>query len=642
MAAGDLALPVGHVPAIPAPAGPAALQFCAGRRFRQPIDMVAPEHFSAGLELWLNAASPDSNLYAMFDGALTFRPAPAAGGAALVVAVSSPSQDRFKDIRGVLEPPPFQVTYDNVDQPGVRNALIDLILNAHAASAGLAAAQWHPCLRQQWNGALLQGQVTGVVAADVADAVVAPVAGAAAFALDVASGDPIGLAADPQAADPRPDPAACAFAATAKRVTVRIEEYAGNLLNPVYYLWRLMKDAVQAPVAQRRVRIVSHVSLRADNLTFDHPLLDRLGINLDTEVRPRLADTYLLPGAPAPDDVLLFPTGRLSDWGGVEFGANQSQIEWRITDDEFLRFETRPRPGVVPAALGPVSVDPYPAGAAMDPYRDMVQDVWNDWAADINDICMDVQFPAELIVVTVAHETQNHPRLMALERLKIPLLGNPAHGNPAKNHELRLQNAGIPQAVINQYKALTPRYGLHVPGNVPGAGDGNAVDAARSPLTWAQLYQIMDVVPECMSPGLSQTLISSARSNLTWLARGHPDVYANLGIPPPPAIPHLLFNWLLNGRNAILAAAAYHKNKYVNAESAMNPPLMAAMFNAGSLRYSLQRPDRDLGPGNHNNPWRLLFNDLQYPRNAARYYNAIQDLFRGGANGAVRFWRNLP
>jgi hypothetical protein len=106
-----------------------------------------------------------------------------------------------------------------------------------------------------------------------------------------------------------------------------------------------------------------------------------------------------------------------------------------------------------------------------------------------------------------------------------------------------------------------------------------------------------------------------------------------------PAAPHQLFAWLLEGRHAILAGAAYHKKKYVSGGSAMNLPRMAAIYNAGALAYAAQGEYRQLHAGPQNNPWRLDFNDLRYPIDSARYYNAIQDLFHGGGNGRARLWK---
>lgn len=636
MSAGDLALPVGHVAA-----PPVNLQVCLGRPFRQPVDLSDSNNYSPGLELWLHRDNSHCYLFAMFEGTLGFIPGSAAGVPHILeLEIWHTTQTRYNQIPGLLEPVPYRVIYENVDEALVRTALRDLIQNAHAATVDIPNPNdWHPCMRQILTGNhRLKEQIDPEpeVIDNVVNAIMAPAAGVDPIRLRVVAGDHIGAAADPLPTNPRPDASDCPFVAMACRVTILIEEYAKNKLNPTYYLWRLLKNAYHPDVDQRKVQVVTHAPRRADNITFEHPLLDTIGMNLNNTVLPRVETNALMPGQDTPTDVILFPTGKLSEWNGVEFAEGQSLIEWRITNDANLQFETRLRAGVALAELEGVSVDASPGNQ----HGNLVQQVWNNWGAVLNDICTELQFPSELVAVTIAHETHNDERALAIESL-------------TENMPQQLQAAEIPQAIIDAYIALTPRYNLTVPNPWQGNEHIPLPNGNPSNLTWNQLLDVVDVLPSRMSPGLTQTVVASAKRYIQWLGRWYPNVPATFAVtdpaamPLPPGVPAGLrrpyFFWLLVGRHAILAGTAYHKYKYAYSESAMDLPKMAAMFNAGSLRYSVLKPDRDLVPSDQlrPNPWRMRYNNLAYPRDASRYYNAIQNLFGAGVNSEARFWRTL-
>src|SRR5881296_482372 len=118
MSFGDLALPVGHVPVI-APAAP-ALRVEVGRRFRQPLALPDSASFSPGLEIWVHTDDPDRRIFAMFDGLLRFvRAAAADRPHSLQLNLWDLA---LKDMRGLLEPAPRRVIYENVDEAIVKSA----------------------------------------------------------------------------------------------------------------------------------------------------------------------------------------------------------------------------------------------------------------------------------------------------------------------------------------------------------------------------------------------------------------------------------------------------------------------------------------------------------------------------------------
>jgi hypothetical protein len=130
-----------------------------------------------------------------------------------------------------------------------------------------------------------------------------------------------------------------------------------------------------------------------------------------------------------------------------------------------------------------------------------------------------------------------------------------------------------------------------------------------------------------VSVGLVQTLISTAQNTINnWLDnRVDYDTEFNVNRPPNPSSGADFFDWLLNGRNAILVGAAYQKMKFGDASSKLILPFVAAYHNAGGLVEDLTE-----------NPFGLLYYG-DYPQKFARYYNAIVEDIKNGLNVESRF-----
>ncbi|HEX6480489.1 MAG TPA: hypothetical protein VF043_16760 [Ktedonobacteraceae bacterium] len=670
MAVGDLALPLGHVPAS---AGTApSLQVCLGRPFRQPVDLPDSTNYSQGLELWVNDADPDRELFAMFDGELSFVPAPAAGQPdTLRLNVSPGTQNQYNNIPGLLEPVPSLLIYENVDQALVKVALSELIQVAYNQATTDGLWSWHPVMRMLWNGTTLklsldaaQAQGSGAFAAEV-DAVVAAVmnrAGPGPFfpSFSVRAGDCIGAAAAPLTTDRKPS----GCTSPARRVTIMVEEYAGHLLNPTYYIWRLLYNA-SWPQPIIKVQMITRAPIQPDK-SFDHPLLQALSLNLNTVVKPRITTSALMLGQAAPETVLLFPTEELSAWHCVQWTNVQSTIVWRITNDANLSFQTCLRGQETvngcnsdvcssnpPSVLQ--GVDVCPSGNGQN--QTLTQQVWSAWGDAINETCLELQLPAELVVATIAVESENIPQAVRLEPLKQPT-GKQAT-NPKYNQVLRLQRSGVPQAVINSYIDLTsnpsdPGFSTadHPPAvpldpyNFPST---TTIYQPLSTLTWGDLLQIVNVVPECASPGLMQTLVKTAVDQYTWLGQWYSDVAKTFGaIDPatfaggPPSFVDY-FRWLLIGTNSILVGAAYLKSGCVKGGVRMDLPRVGGFYNAGSVKDRKEIDDYGVKPHLYGkpNPWRIYYYGVEYPRKLTRCYNAIEGQFNTGTNGAARFWRTL-
>jgi hypothetical protein len=166
--------------------------------------------------------------------------------------------------------------------------------------------------------------------------------------------------------------------------------------------------------------------------------------------------------------------------------------------------------------------------------------------------------------------------------------------------------------------------------SVPNPWNGGAVVRAGRALTWDQLVTVVDATNGSrISPGLLQTLISTARGVLPFLNNVAPTIFATLGIPAAPATAGQFLNdWLLEGSHSLLLGIAYMRKAYNVKGTAFDLPLVGAAYNAGSLR----RRDHSL--------WGLqYFGD--YVEHAAPHYNAAVALFNGAPVPAptVRFMR---
>lgn len=143
-------------------------------------------------------------------------------------------------------------------------------------------------------------------------------------------------------------------------------------------------------------------------------------------------------------------------------------------------------------------------------------------------------------------------------------------------------------------------------------------------LTWAQLATIVDAYRGLrISPGLIQTLISTAMERLTFLSAIAPGIYATLGVPTPPATASGYLNdWLLHGPRSILMGAAYLRNGYLSKSTCFDVPLTSAHYNSGGIRSS------------SGSRWGLEYHG-DYPGRVGPHMNAAVNLFDGPSPPAV-------
>ncbi|WP_435158761.1 hypothetical protein [Haladaptatus sp. DFWS20] len=653
MSEGDLALPIGHVPT--GSPNPVVLEVCIGRPYRQPVSLPDANQFVSGIELWVPDEGNHGNLYAMFDGLLYFDqipgPEPQAPLYKLELHLTPANQNEFGRIRGLFEPIAKVVIYKNVDRVRTREIIENLLRGAYNNALNTAPNQWHPTMREHWQGQRLKDWFDSVgepgtpefeaALGELLDSI---------FTVDlptplpqssvsVQAGDLIGFASTAQPFDPLPSD--CTFPlgpVTPRRVTIVTKEYAGNELNPSYYLWRYLWDAHLANPNRRRVEFISRASMRPDH-TFDHPLLNELSIDLDVEVPARIR---LAP----PANTMPFPISEsLREWHGAKPANTESTLQWRLTNDDSVEFETRIRPGVnqiiggTTVATCGVNAQPNArSNACPEPSQadiNRIGQIWNNHGEDIDAICSRLQFPVEIVTAIIRGESNGRARIVRLEpirqqeiqQLQNSPLGNTPQGNIVIQNAINLLGVG--------------RSGLIVPNN-PFQNNNPILQGFQ--LTWAQLGQVIDNSPTYRaSPGLTQTLIQMGQSRINWLRGFYNNVPDEFGVDPLPVNRRGWFEWLLSSRNSILAGTAHLKYAYCNFGTRFDPPRVSAAHNAGSIvdASTLRHSINDV----RHNPWQMRCNanidGSTHISNFTTYFNAVRNYQETSGNGEVVFTSGL-
>jgi len=609
-----MALPVGHTTPMVS-----TVQLCIGKPFRQPINQPDSDQYSQGLEIWLLDSPGNIGLFAMLGGTLTIIKSGTNPYNAIKIAVDTVSLTRLNNIQPRLEPHIKTIYYDNIDIDLTKTAIVNLIKNAYN-SAGSSAQTWHPILRIKRGSQTIKSLIDAGGSSSV-DTIIGNIVQTSidnALPLFVNAGDLIASAALPPSGTTQPSN--CTFSSP-RMFTIITEEYALNRLNPTYYIWMYLKSAFNSKTSLRFVSLITAVGNSGS--TFSHPLLNSSALNIDMSVKVLPRVYYRFASNPTAD-VVLFPVGDLANWHGHSFTkkgvVSQSAIQWKLGNDDSLYYQTQVTPGgetsmsalnivyaigtcgntVTPrvdVCLTPMSV----ANHNHPSDYDLIQTTWSNWMGPINEFCKEFQFPAEYLISAITQESGAGQRKLAIEILKDSNRANLA--------------GKISDDIITAYDAIAPAYNVIVPDPIPL---NSPVKPSKSTLTWDQLLQIINIDSSRTSPGLVQTLVGTARGSLNNLSSLYPDIPGFFNVDPIPTSDRDLFEWLLVGRQSLLAAVVYHKQNYVSHKSALDLPLVDACYNAGSLN-----PVKVIGK--YPNPWLVRYSDVHYPLFTSRYYNATKD-----------------
>jgi hypothetical protein len=168
--------------------------------------------------------------------------------------------------------------------------------------------------------------------------------------------------------------------------------------------------------------------------------------------------------------------------------------------------------------------------------------------------------------------------------------------------------------------------------SVPNPWNGTAAVRTGRTLTWDQLSNIIvATLGARVSPGLIQTLISTAQLIIPWITKNIPNIYTTLGIPTPPAnIAGLLNDWLLHGERSILVGAAFIRRQYNQKRTNFDLPLVGSAYNTGDVT---RRPRSLWGLGYFG----------EYPERSGPHFNAAAGMFNAATPPpvipSVRFMR---
>jgi hypothetical protein len=159
---------------------------------------------------------------------------------------------------------------------------------------------------------------------------------------------------------------------------------------------------------------------------------------------------------------------------------------------------------------------------------------------------------------------------------------------------------------------------------VPNPWNGAALVRAGRTLTWDQLSNVMDALGGArVSPGLLQTLISTAVALMRYLNELDPGIYAAVGVTPAPANAGGYLQWLCTPAHSILLGAAYMRELYRKKDTRLDLPVVGAAYNRGNVSTT------------PNRPWGFGDPTWVYPDHIAPYFNAAVGYFDGATPPAV-------
>lgn len=398
-----IAMPIGHQENPDYTRFDGALR--AGRPFRQPLQSLPDkDDFSDGLELIISDLPDLASLFAMFDGALSWRPSPD-GAPSLVLTVDP---DVYKAMLNwalnvtplpLLYGPPGQVVYENVDEAATKEALIALLEAAYTAAADQPSEQWHPMMRiflevgdvrVPLKEHLDTSEDLKARIATLVNEFIAGMPGAVLREMLVLAGDKIGVAAYGKVTEeapperkpvPRPelpwhgdipDPPRC--------LNLKMLDNCGRPVNPLHYLHVFLHYSLNKPANP----VIEMLTAVEDNGELVHPLV---------ELYPELKDPQARPGGwERVDGQIPVTIGKLADFHAWPRDNPISNFEWRYNEEGFLEARRR-------ADQEPVSLEPGPY------HRARMEHIWESFGEAIANAAEVFQIPCEVIAALVATES---------------------------------------------------------------------------------------------------------------------------------------------------------------------------------------------------------------------------------------------
>lgn len=635
MADRDFALPVGHDENTLS-----TIQIEVGKPYLQPVNIDDyVDSYSSGIEIWLPDSTNDKKLYASFNGVARYISSNNnINFNKIELIINDRTVRQINRIRGLLEPAPKKVIYKNINEDSVRDQVENLMNSEYQdALNNTNSDNWHPIMRIEYDDQRIKdylddnsSDLTLAITSIIDEFIDGEIS------LFFNCGDYFGDA-DLYSNIVNQISNGITFQ-NPRLIVLEMYEYSNNNMSAKYYYWRLLKNAFNSQQSRRMVSLVTHTSLNSGE--FDHPFLIALSIDLEETINPRVTISLTLPGQQNDtDDVILFPIRNLREWEGTNLNNNDpSDLQWRLTNDNNIDFEIRRRPNVSSPnnrLCGETTGDfnacidiesPTIPQATRTTITNRVETIWTNFEDDIIDISEKLQIPSEIIVSIIGHESNGGQRAIRFEPLTDQQISQ-------LNQDTNIQNS-----IVGAYVDLTTQ--TNSQGKIVNTGWGsatgvpqntadlnNAISPTRSTITWNQARQVISILPFRASPGIMQTLVSTATSMYNWLDSWFDDMNSEFNILAFPQNNGERYDWLLTARHSILVGAATIKYNYCNKKTGWNPVLIYGGYNAGTPRYQ-------------NNIWGVKFYDPNYVVDAGRHYNAFQNLINN-EECRIRFWENL-
>ena len=421
-----------------------------GRDFRQPLQTAPdPDKYVSGLELFLSSAGDVAAIFSWFDAALTWQPSSATAlGNRLVLTLDPRVLYGSSSLAGLvmIEAKPLLTIYENVDQAAVQSAL-ETLLNTAYQEAGSDHNSWKPAMRMQvWDGTqyrdlkiyldnLPAPQTPALEIHQLIQDFLAGADSAKLSFIQVQAGDTIGRAAPYLATDPLPTSPLFPLGAPAdpnraRRLTFRTIDPCSQSINPIYYLYVFMQQAL-LPQARQIVNSLTNIVASG---TLTHPLVT---------LYPSLANKDAIPRAREQlSEVSRFPMGDLAQFHGYPANQPVSSYEWHYSDSDV--FEARTRANQAPVSMSPSAIQ-----------TTRVTNLWTAGAPNavgnaIAGISDYLQIPCEAIIGLIGAESQGDPNDSNSFDQR-PVRFEPLRDSHSHDDRHTLDAAGIPAADVLQY-----------------------------------------------------------------------------------------------------------------------------------------------------------------------------------------------
>jgi hypothetical protein len=509
-------------------------------------------------------------------------------------------------------------------------------------------------------------------------------------AIPVLAGEWIGAAAAyPAAEPPAPlgggfDPGTPADAQRARRVTVVVRDGCEQATNPLHHLQRYVQRALaERALPARRRRVTSLTTITDANGQPKHPLF---------EICPELVATEPPPPRGQVGTVTPFPLEGLAEYHGFPVAAPVGLFEWRYSDASQLEARRHAPPhAAVPLAPQPAHATRAAAlwtshgqaitticGALQIPpevivalactealpslsersvrleplrARDRARLLGNAAAAPLEtaydkavgirgavDNLADLGNGRTTFDITLDEQRSWDANFLRGIRARVlygtqrvEVRGNDGDGTSSATYTIEVDSPAPPPEGTDPPDEAWVLEGYSPPHpGVPDPWAGGIRVKPASTLTWAQLLTVVEATRgERISPGLIQTLVSTAREQVDWLRAVRPGIFEEVGAANPPAgYAGYLNDWLLEGTHSLLVGAAYVRRGYNRFLTGFDLPLVGGVYNSGSLTPAAGAT------------WGVFFRH-GYADRAALFFNAAASLLGGTVNPppTVRFMR---